>query len=121
MFRRRRSPRLRPAGMSEDFAITHLNQVVKEFGVFIEVNKSRPPNPHAPLRMLVDEVPDPPMRETRELKPAPESRRRCPQPRSSRSWLSCAWRFRPCAHPGRRFAPPTAKAHSSNPNCAAGS
>jgi hypothetical protein len=61
------------AGMSEDFAITHLNQVVKEFGVFIEVNKSRPPNPHAPVRMLVDEVPDPPMRETRELNRRPIS------------------------------------------------
>jgi hypothetical protein len=58
-------------GISEDFAITHLNQIVKEFGVFIEINKGRPPNPHAPVRMIVDELDHPPIRETRELNRRP--------------------------------------------------
>lgn len=60
-------------GMSEDFAITHLNHVVKEFGVFIEINKNRPDNPHNPKRLICDEVDDPPMRETRELNLRPVS------------------------------------------------
>jgi hypothetical protein len=58
-------------GMSADFAITHLNQVVKEFGVFIEINKGRPPSPHQPLRMIVDEDPVLQMRDTRELNRRP--------------------------------------------------
>ena len=63
----------RKLGMSADFAITHLNQIVKEFGVFIEINKSQPPSAHAPLRMLVDDVPFRPLRETRELNRRPIS------------------------------------------------
>jgi hypothetical protein len=54
-------------GMSAEFAVTHLNQVVKEFGVFIQVNKGRPASPHTPRRMLVDEAQPLPMRSTREL------------------------------------------------------
>lgn len=60
-------------GMSEDFAINHLNNIVKEFGVFIEINKGRAPNPHQPKRLIIDEVDHPPMRETRSLKMRPVS------------------------------------------------
>jgi hypothetical protein len=58
-------------GMSEDFAVTHLNHVIKEFGVFIEVNKTKPPRPHTPLRTIVDDVPPATMRETREVNRRP--------------------------------------------------
>lgn len=61
-------------GMSEDFAITHLNHVVKEFGVFIEVNKSGSRrNQHVPRRTIVDDVPPKTMRETREVNLRPIS------------------------------------------------
>ncbi|MET4184966.1 hypothetical protein ABIB94_007095 [Bradyrhizobium sp. JR7.2] len=98
-------------GMSEDFAINHLNQVVKEFGVFIEINKARAPTPHRPLRMIVDELDHPPMRETRELNrrpvdtavPAPKLPEPVPDPaiereleelrRDARSWHATRRRF----------------------------
>jgi hypothetical protein len=54
-------------GMSEDFAVTHLNQVIKEFGVFIEVNKTDQPRPCTLVRTIVDDILPLSMRETREL------------------------------------------------------
>jgi hypothetical protein len=58
---------LAEAAASAEFAVTHLNQVVKEFGVFIQVNKGQPASPHTPHRTLVDEAQPLPMRSTREL------------------------------------------------------
>src|SRR5476651_2181490 len=57
------------AGLTPDFAINHMVNVVKEFGVFIQIDKTNQitRDPGAFERCTVDDVGCPPMRDTRNL------------------------------------------------------
>jgi hypothetical protein len=59
--------RLAAAGIDTETAVTHLNQVVKEFGIFIDVDKTGSLEEAPYQRTIVDDIPPMPLRETRDL------------------------------------------------------
>ncbi len=60
--------RLREMNIPEDFAIDHYNNIVKEIGIFLTIDKTSTPRDRTAFRRtIIDHMPDKGMRETREL------------------------------------------------------